>query len=165
MAVVAAASSGLGKATALELAKEGAQVAICSRSEERINQAAQDIEESTGRAVLPIVADVSTKDGCDYLIAETVRRFDRLDILVTNAGGPPAGPAESITDDQWRASIDLNLLSTIRMVYAALPHLRQSDQGRVIASHLDFGQTATGQPNSVKCYPCRGPRFSKVDGQ
>jgi len=125
VAAVAAASSGLGKATALELAKEGAQVAICSRNRDRIRQAAQDISEVIGREVLPIAADVSTKGGCDNFIAEAAGHYGELDVLVTNAGGPPAGPAEQITDEQW--------LSAIRMVYAALPHLRQSDQGRVIA--------------------------------
>jgi len=133
VAAVAAASSGLGKATALELAKEGAHVAICSRNQDRIRQAAQDIAEIIGREVFPIAADVSTKAGCDHFIAEAASHYGGLDILITNAGGPPAGPAVQITDEQWLAAIDLNLLSAIRMVYAALPHLRQSDQGRVIA--------------------------------
>lgn len=133
VAAVAAASSGLGKATALELAKEGARVAICSRNQDRIRAAALDIENSTGQEVLPITVDVSTKAGCDHFISEVTRNYGSLDILVTNAGGPPAGPAAQITDDQWLSAIDLNMLSTIRMVYAALPHLRRSDQGRVIA--------------------------------
>ena len=134
VAGVAAASSGLGKATAMELAKEGAKVAICSRNRDRIRQAAQDISAAIGREVFPIAADVSTKTGCDNFIAEVARHYGGLDILVTNAGGPPAGPAEQITDEQWLSAIDLNLLSAIRMVYAALPHLRQSDQGRVSAT-------------------------------
>ena len=133
VAAVAAASSGLGKATALELAKEGANVAICSRSQDRIMQAAQDLAYTTGSEILPIVTDVSTEAGCEQFIAETVRHFGCLDILVTNAGGPPAGPAEQMTDEQWQLAINLNLLSTIRMFYAALPHLRESDQGRAIA--------------------------------
>jgi 3-oxoacyl-[acyl-carrier protein] reductase len=133
VAAVAAASSGLGKAAALELAKEGAKIAICSRDEARVKQAAQDIANATGGEVFPVVADVSTRTGCKRFIAETARHYGGLDIPVTNAGGPPAGPAEQMTDEQWLLAIDLNLLSTIRMVYAALPHLRASDQGRVIA--------------------------------
>lgn len=133
VAAVAAASSGLGKASALELAGEGAKVAICSRDEARITQAAQEIGNATGGEVFPIICDVSAKAGCEHFIAETVRHFGGLDILVTNAGGPPAGPAEQMTEEQWQLAIHLNLLSTIRMVYAALPHLRASDQGRVIA--------------------------------
>ena len=133
VAAVAAASSGLGKATAMELAREGAKVAICSRDAARITQAAQEIANTTGSEVFPLVCDVSDKADCERFIAETVRHFGGLDILITNAGGPPAGPAEQMTDEHWLSAIDLNLLSTIRMVYAALPHLRASDQGRVIA--------------------------------
>lgn len=133
VAAVAAASSGLGKATALELAKEGARVAICSRGQDRIRQAAQELAEVSGSEIFPIAADVSTKAGCNHFIAEATNHYGGLDILITNAGGPPAGPAEQITDEQWLSAIDLNLLSAIRMVYAALPHLRQSNQGRVIA--------------------------------
>lgn len=133
VAAVAAASKGLGKAAAQELAVEGAQVVICSRSLERVAQAAHDIHEATGREVLPVACDVSTKAGCDFFIDRAVQHFGRLDILVTNAGGPPSGPADSFTDEQWVEAIHLNLLSTIRMVYAALPHLQRSDQGRAIA--------------------------------
>jgi 3-oxoacyl-[acyl-carrier protein] reductase len=133
VAAIAAASSGLGKAVALELAREGAKIAICSRNKERITQAAQEIAAGTGAQILPVVTDVSTKAGCDRFVQETVHFYGALDILITNAGGPPAGPAIQMSDEQWQAAIDLNLLSTIRMIYAALPHLQKSDQGRVIA--------------------------------
>ena len=133
VAVVAAASKGLGRAVAIELAREGARVAICSRDLERITAAAHDIQAATGGEILPVVADVSTQAGCADFIARAVQHFGRLDILVTNAGGPPSGPAESFGDAQWEAALQLNLLSTLRLVYAALPHLKQSDQGRVIA--------------------------------
>ncbi len=133
VAAVAAASKGLGRAVAHELAAEGAQVAVCSRSLERITRAAHEIQEATGGEVLPVACDVSTQPGCAFFIDRARQHFGRLDILVTNAGGPPSGPADSFTDEQWEQAIHLNLLSTIRMVYAALPHLRQSDQGRVIA--------------------------------
>ncbi|RME82908.1 MAG: SDR family NAD(P)-dependent oxidoreductase, partial [Caldilineae bacterium] len=115
-AAVAAASKGLGKAAALELAKEGARVAICSRNRENLEAAAAEIKAETGRAdcVLPVVADVTTLAGCQDFIDAAVQHFGGLDILVTNAGGPPAGPAESFDDEQWRRAIDLNLLSTIR---------------------------------------------------
>jgi len=133
VAAVAAASKGLGKAVAQELAAEGALVAICSRDPERIHKAATAIAEATGSQVLPIVADVTTKAGCEDFIARTVAHFGRLDILVTNAGGPPPGPADGFSDEQWQEALQLNLLSTVRLVTAALPHLRKSDQGRVIA--------------------------------
>ncbi len=133
VAAVAAASKGLGKAVALELLKEGAQVAICSRDPARIQAAADELRATTGGEVFPIVADLTTLEGCRHFIQATVDHFGQLDILVTNAGGPPSGPAESFDDAAWQAALALNLLSTVRMVNEALPHLKQSDQGRVIA--------------------------------
>lgn len=133
VAAVAAASKGLGKAVARQLAAEGARVAICSRDSERIHTAAAELHQETGVEIWPIVADVSTLSGCQRFIAETAEHFGQLDILVTNAGGPPSGPALDMTDEQWQLAINLNLLSTVRMVYAALPHLQRSEQGRVIA--------------------------------
>jgi 3-oxoacyl-[acyl-carrier protein] reductase len=133
IAAVAAASKGLGKAVALELLKEGASVAICSRDQTRIEMAAQELRAATGRDVLPIVADLTTLEGCQRFIQTTADHFGGLDILVTNAGGPPSGPVEGFDDAQWQAAIQLNLLSTVRMVTAALPHIKQSEQGRIIA--------------------------------
>ncbi len=134
IAAVAAASKGLGKAVARELLLEGAHVAICSRDQARIEAAAAALRQETGGEVAPIAADLSTLTGCQHFIQSALQRFGgRLDILVTNAGGPPSGPIESFDDDAWQAAIQLNLLSTVRMISAALPHLKQSDQGRVIA--------------------------------
>ncbi len=133
VAAVAAASKGLGRAVAIELAREGTQVAICSRDEARIKAAAREIQGMTGQDVLAVVADVSTAAGCTDFIAQTRARFGRLDILVANAGGPPSGPADSFSDAQWLDALNLNLLSTVRLVYAALPYLKESGQGRVIA--------------------------------
>lgn len=133
VAAVAAASKGLGKATALELAKEGARLAICSRNTERVQNTADEIRQLVGAEILSVTADLSTKAGCEHFIAETIGHFGQLDILVTNAGGPPSGPAIGINDDQWEFAIQQNLLSTVRMVYAALPHILKSDQGRIIA--------------------------------
>lgn len=132
VAAVAASSKGLGKAVAVALAQEGARVAICSRDTSRIDAAAADIRNAGGEA-WPITADLTTKAGCDAFVTGAAEHFGALDILVTNAGGPPSGPALTFDDEQWQYAIHLNLLSTVRMVYAALPHLRQSDQGRVIA--------------------------------
>jgi len=133
IAAVAAASKGLGKAVALEILKEGASVAICSRDQARIEAAAAELRSLTGGEVFPIVADLTTREGCHHFIRATVHHYGGLDILVTNAGGPRSGPIESFDDAQWQAAIQLNLLSTIRMITAALPHIKQSPQGRVIA--------------------------------
>ncbi len=134
VAAVAASSKGLGMAVARELLQEGAQVAICSRDQARIEAAAAELRKTTGGSVLPVTADLTTLDGCRHFIQTTVMHYGgRLDILVTNAGGPPSGPVESFDDAAWQAALQLNLLSTVRMVSEALPYLKQSDQGRVIA--------------------------------
>lgn len=124
VAVVAAASKGLGRAVAMGLAREGAKVAILSRDTERIESAAEEIRSQTGAEVLPLVTDVRDRDDIDAAIAATVQRFGGLDILVTNAGGPPAGSFETVDDDAFVSAIELNLLSTIRLCRAAVPHMR-----------------------------------------
>ena len=133
VAAVAAASSGLGKASALELAREGAHVAICARNEERLFQAAEDIRAATGNDVFPVVADVTAPDDARRFIQTTVERFGGLDILVTNAGGPPAGTFEDFDEKDWLDAFNLNFLSTQRLIRAALPHLKKSSSGRIIA--------------------------------
>jgi len=131
-AVVAAASSGLGKASAMELACEGARVAICARHEERLRQAAAEIQEATGSEVVAITADVTTPEDAQRFIQTAVERFGQLDILVTNAGGPPAGLFEDFDEQDWLNAFNLNFLSTQRLIKAALPYLKASEAGRVI---------------------------------
>ncbi len=132
VACVAAASSGLGKASALELAREGARVAICARHRDRLEQAAREIETETGSEVLPVVADVTQPEDAAQFIQAAVDRWGRLDILVTNAGGPPAGKFEDFDEQAWLDAFNLNFLSTARLIYAALPHLRKAGGGRII---------------------------------
>ncbi|MCO6449774.1 MAG: SDR family oxidoreductase [Caldilineales bacterium] len=133
VAAVAGASKGLGKAVALELAQEGAHVSICSRDGERVRQAAGEIAAASGGQVHAMPIDLSLETECQRFITETVEHFGRLDILIANAGGPPSGPAADFTAEQWQSALNLNLLSTVHLVRAALPHLRRSDQARVIA--------------------------------
>lgn len=133
VACVAAASSGLGKASAFELAREGARVAICARHRDRLEQAAREIEAETGSEVLPVVADVTQPEDAAQFIQAAVDRWGRLDILVTNAGGPPAGKFEDFDEQAWLDAFNLNFLSTARLIYAALPHLRKAGGGRIIA--------------------------------
>lgn len=132
VACVAAASSGLGKASALELAREGARVAICARHEGRLQQAAEEIARETGGEVLPLVADVTRAEDARRFVQAAVDRWGRLDILVTNAGGPPSGTFEDFDEEAWLQAWNLNFLSTVRLIYAALPHLKQADSGRII---------------------------------
>lgn len=129
VAFVAGASSGLGRAVARQLLVEGARVVICSRSQERIHAAAKGLSADTGVSadrVLPLVCDVTDESSITDAIAQTVQHWGALNILVANAGGPPAGTVNDFTADDWRSALELNLMSTINLTRAALPHLRDS---------------------------------------
>lgn len=126
VAFVAGASTGLGFAAARELALEGCSVGICSRSEDRIREAAAAISASVGdeRRVLPLRCDVTNDEAIRAALDRTIASFGALNVLVTNAGGPPAGLVDDFDADDWRGAIELNLMSTINMTRHALPHLR-----------------------------------------
>jgi 3-oxoacyl-[acyl-carrier protein] reductase len=128
-AAVAAASRGLGFATAAALANEGVLVAICGRDERAIGDAARTI----GRDAVPLTADVSTANGARGFVDSARDALGGLDILVTNAGGPPPGNFSSTRVDQYLAAIELNCLSVIAMCDAAVPAMRERRWGRVVA--------------------------------
>ncbi|HLQ34963.1 MAG TPA: SDR family oxidoreductase [Chloroflexota bacterium] len=130
--LVAGASKGLGKACALGFAREGVRVAMCSRGQEAIDAAAQDVARETGAEVLALAADVSRPEACERLVQQTVDRFGRLDILVNNAGGPPTGLAAGMSDEQWQTAFETNLMSAVRLTRAAVPHMRKAGAGRII---------------------------------
>jgi 3-oxoacyl-[acyl-carrier protein] reductase len=132
VAFVAGASKGLGKACALGFAGEGAHVVMCSRAQESIDEAAREVTEQTGAQVLALAGDVSRAEECERLIARTVEHFGRLDVLVNNAGGPPTGTATAMTDDQWQAAFQTNLMSAVRLSTAAVPHMKAVGGGRII---------------------------------
>jgi 3-oxoacyl-[acyl-carrier protein] reductase len=142
VAFVAAASQGLGEAIALGLAREGASVAICARRQEAIEAVAERVRRETGASALAVRADVTDKAQIEGAIALTVERLGGLDILVTNAGGPPAGEFSMHDDAAWQNAFELNLLSTVRMVRLALPHLQKSGRGRII----NMTSTSVKQP-------------------
>jgi 3-oxoacyl-[acyl-carrier protein] reductase len=131
-AAVAASSQGLGFACALELAREGASVAICSRDRGRIDGAARKIRDETGTDVQAAVVDVSRQEDCLRFIDETVERFGRLDILVTNTGGPAPGALDEIDFAHVRDGVDSTLMSAIVLMKAAVPHMRRNQYGRII---------------------------------
>jgi len=133
VALVTAASSGLGKAIALCLSAEGAQVMICSRNKQRILAARDDIAGTTGNPVRGFVADVTDAAHVSDMVQEIGKEFAGVDILVCNAGGPPAGMHEEFSPDDYRRALELNLLSTISLCYAVLPHMKQQKWGRIIA--------------------------------
>jgi len=134
VAVVCAASQGLGKATALGLAKEGALVVICGREKKRLLDTASEIRSATptSPSVLTVTADLSRAPDIRRLFATTLKRLKRIDILVTNAGGPPGGTFIELDDKRWQTGINLNLMSTIRCIREALPHMQKRQWGRII---------------------------------
>ncbi|MGA9119909.1 MAG: SDR family oxidoreductase [Bacteroidota bacterium] len=133
VAIVCAASQGLGKATAAGFAREGAHVVICSRNEKRLEAAADELRRVVdGSSVLPVVADVTSPEQIQTLVAKTLTEFGRIDVLVTNAGGPPAGMFPTLSDADWETGISLNLFSTIRLIRAVLPEMQKKQWGRII---------------------------------
>jgi len=132
VAIVGGGSKGLGRACADVLAGEGVKVAICSRNQADLEKAAKEIQAATGADVLVFPGDLDKHDTIKQLIAATVSRFGRLDILVNNSGGPPLARAATATEEQWAISLDRSLLFFARMSREALPHLKQHKAGRII---------------------------------
>jgi len=131
-ALVGGASKGIGKAIARELVSEGARVMICSRSEENLAAAAQEIQSETGKEVEYTVCDMASHDDIKRTVAAAAEKLERLDIVVNNAGGPPTGTFQDLDERYWQHAIDQNLLSAVRTIREALPHLMRSGSGRII---------------------------------
>jgi 3-oxoacyl-[acyl-carrier protein] reductase len=132
VAAVGGASTGLGKAVAWSLAREGARVAICARDEERLERTGLAINRASGREVFTYPVDLSTESGPQDFVEATVKNFGKLDILVCNAGGPPATISSKTPPDAWAEALELSLLSTIRLSQAAIPYMRRNRWGRII---------------------------------
>jgi 3-oxoacyl-[acyl-carrier protein] reductase len=132
VAIVCAASKGLGRATALALAREGASVVICARREGPLAEAAAAISGETGARIVPIVADVSAAADVDRLVEAALTQLGGIDILVTNTGGPPSGRFETIDDTLWTAAVDSLLLGVVRSCRAVIPHMRRRGGGRIV---------------------------------
>jgi 3-oxoacyl-[acyl-carrier protein] reductase len=133
VAIVAASSQGLGKAVALGLAREGALLALCARTESTLNAAADEIRRETGAAVMARALDVTNHEQVRRFVAETVEEYGRLDICVANAGGPPSKTFAETTVEDWQAAANLNLMSTVYFARETLPVMQQRRWGRFIA--------------------------------
>ena len=129
-ALVTASSKGLGRASALSLARDGAKVVITARGEEALAATAADIDE-VGAEVLAVVDDVTDPEAPARLVATTVEHFGSVDILVANAGGPPPARALEVDDESLTAALNANLLTSIRLVQEAVPHMRSAGWGRI----------------------------------
>ncbi|MCY3946669.1 MAG: SDR family oxidoreductase [Anaerolineaceae bacterium] len=123
VALVAAASKGLGFGVARALAADGARVSICSRTAKDVEAAGQALGDETGAEVMAMACDVTDPESINNWVAATVDRWGHIDALLVNAGGPPAGFIREISEAQWEAAFQLTLMSSIRMINAALPHM------------------------------------------
>jgi 3-oxoacyl-[acyl-carrier protein] reductase len=132
VAIVAASSRGLGRATAQALGDEGADIAITARHQEELDRAAREIAASSGRRVLPVVADLAVAGDIARLVQTVLDVYGRVDILVNNAGGPPPADARNVTEAEWHAAYELTLLSAVRLIQGVLPGMRERGWGRII---------------------------------
>ena len=132
VAIVAASSKGLGRAVATRLAQEGALVTVNGRDAATLGTTAEAIRTASGGDVLEVVADLTEPGAAERLVEETVRARGGLDLVVSNAGGPPAGTFADFPDDEpWRRALELNLMTTLRLSRAALPHLQARGGGSI----------------------------------
>lgn len=132
VAVVAAASTGLGRAVARELSKEGAKVAICARTAAAIEKAAKEIAQETGGEVFHQPVDVRNEAEVSHFVSAVEGRFGKVDICVTNSGGPPSKLFKDTGTEQWRDAVDLLLLSTVNFARETLPRMQKNGWGRFI---------------------------------
>jgi len=135
VALVCAASQGLGKAAARGFAREGAHVVICARQRKPLMETAKEIREAVGDQpvqVVPIVADLSKARNITAVVARTMKTFGRIDVLITNAGGPPVAPFDDLDDAKWEQGVALTLMSAVRCIRAVLPHMRKRQWGRIV---------------------------------
>jgi len=132
VALVAASSKGLGKASAMSLAREGARVVICARTEASIEAAAAEIRTQTGAEVLAVPADLSGAEGITAVVEATAERFGGIDILVNNSGGPALGKFADFDDDDWRRAFEVVTLNFVRFVRQVVPYMRRNSWGRIV---------------------------------
>lgn len=150
-AIVTGGSKGIGLATAIRLASEGANVAIVARGKEALELAAARIAEATGREALPIQADVASEEAAQAAVALTVETFGGVDIVVNNAGTSAAKPFESVETEAWDADLGLKLYGAVHFAKAAIPHMRKRGEGAIVNVTAVGGKTpsASSLPTSV----------------
>jgi len=142
VAIVAASSTGLGKAVAMGLAREGAKLALCARTESKLSATAAEIRKVTGAEVLAHALDVTDHQAVRLFVNAALGKFGKIDICVTNAGGPPAKPFAQTTVEDWQSGVKLNLMSTLYFALEVLPLMQKQKWGRFIT----ITSTAVKQP-------------------
>ena len=131
--LITAASRGLGKAAAMEFARQGARVAICARSDQ-LGVAADEIRDQTGAEVLDVRTDLIKPKDIETFVKRTHDHFGRIDILVTNNGGPPPGNFLDLQPVHWETAVDLTLMSTVRLCYGVIPIMLEQGSGSIVAT-------------------------------
>jgi 3-oxoacyl-[acyl-carrier protein] reductase len=142
VALVAASSHGLGRAIAEELSTEGASLVLCARGTEALEETRVYIEQNTGMPVLAVAADLSLASDIASVVDAGLRRFGRIEILVTNAGGPPTGQFETLSPESWEAATRLTLHSVLELTRQVLPGMKERRWGRI----LNITSIAVKQP-------------------
>jgi 3-oxoacyl-[acyl-carrier protein] reductase len=131
-ALVTASSKGIGRACALELAREGSDVVICARGKETLEAARAAMSQETGRAITAVQADLSSGDQIEALIEKARSALGGIDVMVTNAGGPPSGDFMDFDDEAWMRAVTLNLMSVVRLNRAVVPMMRKAGGGAIV---------------------------------
>ena len=132
VALVTAASKGMGKACALGLAAEGARVAMCARNEGELKTAADEVRAKTKADVLAVRADVTKADDVKALVGQVKQAYGDPDVLIANCGGPPRGFFDDFTDEAWHGAVEVSLMSTVRLIREVLPGMRAKKWGRIL---------------------------------
>ncbi len=131
-AIVCASSQGLGKSAAVDLAKEGVNLAICSRNKDKINLVKEEIEQIADVKVVAIEADLSSEKDINALFQEAKAELKVIDILINNNGGPPPSTFEELTDEDWQRTFNSTMMSAIRLAKLVLPDMKKNKWGRII---------------------------------
>lgn len=158
VAVVTGASAGLGRGDAIALAKQGADLAIIARREDKLNEVAAEIR-SLGRKCLPVVCDVSDGEQIQHAISQVIAEYGKVDILVNNTGGGPGGPIEEMSDETFMHHVNLELMATFRFTRGFGRYMLEQGYGRVIniASILGLGGIGlTGEAKCIAYESCKG---------
>lgn len=143
--LIAGASQGIGYATALAFAYEGARVAICSRDKEKIEKAAEEIRNRTKAEILATAVDLTQADAIQDWVASVSKQFKTIHICITNVGGPPKGAFVGLDDQKWQTAFDLTLMSAVRLSRAVIPIMKEQKWGRII--HLCSSSVRNPIPN------------------
>ena len=161
VAIITGGSDGIGRASAHRLAREGANVTICARGEDRLRRAAQAIEKDTGMAVLAVRGDVRSDEDVANVVEKTLESYSGIDILFNNAGSSNAYPFLEVGDEVWREDLDVKVYGAIRFSRAVIPHMKQRGGGRIINVTTIGGKAPAARSLPTSVSRAAGINFSK----